>query len=297
MKRILALFTAMLLVFMLPAATAEDTVSPLLRLYQAEQALLFATDNVTVSGHAVFSFDGVDFKTADLLHVQDGKTAMRDWHLYSPRLDGSIRENGYTVVNTGRFIYAFESYQHDRLRYVIDPRDERSSILGHTVAGDTLTKLAGLLLAQCGTPGECTAAAGENDTTVISIHLTEADVSPLLNTLLNSVLQYGIDRYSGYDYAREGSIYMDAAPQDYATLSEGLVYCLKSVSLRELTVTAVLDAQDRLQSLDCTAALSYEQKNADRVNELLVTFSQNACDYGTSIVYSDPNVYDHWGTI
>lgn len=293
MKRLFALLAALCLSALLCAALAEEAPAPLLRLYQAERTLLFDTDNVTMTGHASFTMDGKVFKVADLLHVQDGIASIRDWQVSSPWPVGDGLKTGYTVVTQGSSIDAFESYERTHKHYSIEPKRQRSGILRRTVAGDTLADLAELLLTQCGEIGEATVAPAEDGSTELTLHLTGAELPPVLNSLLNSVLQYGIDRYTGHDYAADQAV-SEASYNHFVTVSEGLVFCLKSVSLRELTVSAVLDAQCRLQSARCNVALTYEEKSG-RTGELCAELEQTVSDYGASCVNSDPWTYDHWG--
>lgn len=296
MKRVIALLTSLVCAVLFATAMAENTqtVSPLLRLYQAEQNLLFSTDNVTMTGHAVFTADGSIFKTADLTHTQDGSASVRDWVLLTPTPDGGDRETGYTVVCQNEHVDAYESYHHGHKWYYAEPARLRTSILRHTVASDTLTDMAAMFLAQCGSMGECSVEAGADGSTVISIHLTKDDIPALMNPILNSVLQYGITRYNGHDYM-DDSVVFGADYTCYGTITEGLVICLNTVRLRELTVDAVLDDQDRIVSVSGALTLDYETKTGSAGNELRLDFEQSAVDYGTSRVSNDPSSYNHWG--
>ena len=295
MKRLIALLTSLVCAMLFAAAMAENAqaISPLLQLYQAEQALLFDTMNVTMTGHAVFTADGRIFKTADLFHIQDSINSMRDWRLLTPTPTGDERETGYTVVTKEEHVEAFESYHHGHKWYSVEPSRQRWSILRHTVASDTLTNLAGLLMAQCGNIGEST--ANDDGTTSISIHLTKDDVPAIMDPLLNSVLQYGINRYTGwYNYASDSTV-TDASYDCYNTISEGLMVCLRAVHLRELSVDAVLDEQDRVLRVSGTMVLDYEDKMRTSDSELRLDFEQTAINYGTSHVNDDPASYNHWG--
>ena len=294
MKRVIALLTSLVCAILFSVATAENaqTVSPLYRLYLAEQKLLFDTTNVTMTGHAVFTADGSVFKTADLVHVQDSMDSMRDWRLLTPSPNGNDIETGYTVVTKDEHIEAFESYHHGHLWYILDPAHQHWSILRHTVTSDTLTELAGLILAHCGSIGECTANA--DGTTSIAIHLTRDDVPAVIDPLLNTVLQYGITRYNGYDYTSDSTV-VDENYLCYSTVSEGLVICLNAVRLRELTVNAVLDDQDRIMTVSGALLLDYETKTSNDVYELRLDFEQSAVDYGASHVDDDAASYNHWG--
>lgn len=295
MKRILMLMTVLCCIVLIHTALADGTnmPSPLLRLYQAEQNLIFNTGCVTMTGHAIFEVNDRVFKTAELVHIQEGSDSMRDWRLLTPTPDGD-RETGYTVVAKGEYVDAFESYRHGHKRYGVEPSRMRWSILRHTIAIDTLTELAEQLLAQSGSFGECTAITNENGTTGISIHLTEDDIPSFFDPLLNSVLQYGIYRYAGYDYATD-SLGMVASYDCYNTPSEGLMICLRFVRLHELTIDAVLDDYDRIQSVSGALVLDYEDKMRMDDTQLRLVFEQNAFDYGISHVEDDPWSYHHWG--
>lgn len=101
MKRMKVMLIVMLMLAAMVSAFAEDDINPVLKLFDAEEALLFRTDNVTVNGHAEFSLDGVVFKKANLLLLQDGELAVRDWMLVTPDVYEFDMSSGYTIV-TGR---------------------------------------------------------------------------------------------------------------------------------------------------------------------------------------------------
>lgn len=288
---ILIFLSTMLLI---SSVVADETVSPLLSFFQAERGLLFDNDNVTMTGHATFSVDGTLFKTANLAHVQSGTTYMRDWRLTTPNeREGGVKETGYTVVvKDNQMIYAFESYGHRENVYIAEPSKQHNGILRHTVMGDTLCEMTELVLEQCGKLGDSGITSGEDGSKTITITLGEDDIPPIVQTLLNSVLQYGIDRYMGYSYASGPA--SDAGHYTYyGTISQGLAYCMKSVQLRELQLDAKLDQDNRIQDVICSFMLGYTEKNGQYNGEIKVDIEQHAYDYGTSIVEEDVQKYNH----
>ena len=106
MKKTFSALLAFILLFAFSvSACAEGLLRPLV---DSAQALLFATDNVTLSGHAVFSLEGERFKTADILYKQDGTRSHWQLDLLTPRLYRTDRETGYTIIANGEKIYVME---------------------------------------------------------------------------------------------------------------------------------------------------------------------------------------------
>lgn len=280
-------------------ALAGEELSPVTRLFRSERDLLLSCGNVTMTGRAVFSLNGEVFKTADLTHIQDGTASVRDWRLLTPvpGTDG-VRETGYTVVTDEEKIYAFESYEHRFMEYWVDASRQRAGILRHTGAGETLFGMADFIVEQCGSFGQADSFTEADGSTTVTLDAGMEDVPPVLDTLLNGVLQFGLNRYTGwysaYDYA---SFEAQNAGHytDYGTVSRGLLYCLKFVRLNEIRLRAVLDPEGRVREAVCTLTLDYIEKNGECAAQITAEIEQKAFDYGTSAVRDDPFSYDHWG--
>ena len=136
----LLLFSLLLTVCIACAALAEGQ---LLTLWKAGTALLFETDNVTLTGRAEFSYEGQLFKTFNGSYIQDGSSSYMRTRFDTPLVDGTVRTGGYTVVaNDGR------AYSMDlNMPYYSQSTASRSeSILTNTVIRSSLMRFGGLLI-------------------------------------------------------------------------------------------------------------------------------------------------------
>ena len=84
---------------------AAENEKPLTDLCESAFELLFRTSNVTIKGEASFSLDGNWFKTAKAEYIQDGDRSFWELKLSSPKMDGTVRENGYTIIADGSKVY------------------------------------------------------------------------------------------------------------------------------------------------------------------------------------------------
>lgn len=138
LKRFAALLTALML--SLTIAYADTTAT---RIYDAVVDLLTNTTNVTLTGNAIFSLDGKQFKTVETTYEQDGVNSRWVLNMTSPRANGSLKNSGFTIIANNRFKYAMEVFNPGTYKFVeCDPQSAilRSSVvltqlvsLGHTV--------------------------------------------------------------------------------------------------------------------------------------------------------------------
>ena len=63
------------------SALAEGALGTL---YRAGTRLLFDTENASISARAEFSYNGLPFKTADAVYMQDGVNSQLDVRLKTP---------------------------------------------------------------------------------------------------------------------------------------------------------------------------------------------------------------------
>lgn len=298
MKKILIVSLLILSLLSLSVfGVAEEAASPIRMLFDAEKSLLFDTSNVTMTGQADIWLDNALIKEAELTHIQDGIRSMRDWQLYTPAFGyESEFDSGYTVITFDDTIMAYEYSRPDPtpLQYIVDPAIQRTGILRKTVAGDALLDLAGMILSQNDSFGETSIEPNEDGSQQIYIQISEEDVPEVIQSLLNNVLLYGIDRYSMHDYSIT-DLYNEAHYTSFNAAYAGFIYCLKSIRLTDLSIDARLDPQGRLLYMSCGAYFTYTERNNDYTGTLRAELEQGATDYGTSAVSDSPATYSRWG--
>lgn len=141
-KRLLTLLIALILCTVIAFAALAEGM--LLTIWNAGSKLIFDTDNVSLTGHAAFTYDGELFKTFDGRYLQDGMKSYMQVTLDTPMEDGSVYSGGYTVVAEDDTAYAIESNRprlYSRQTTLAEP-----SILTNTIMRDSLMRFAGLLL-------------------------------------------------------------------------------------------------------------------------------------------------------
>ena len=84
MKKLIISLTAVLIALLVCFSVLADNSTPAAELYDSLVKTLFHTDNVTLTGTAKFSLDGVWFKTAEITLKQDGNRAFREMKLRGP---------------------------------------------------------------------------------------------------------------------------------------------------------------------------------------------------------------------
>jgi len=141
-KRMLfLLLTGVLCLTIACAALAEGR---LLTIWKAGSSLLFETDNVTLSGHAMFTYDGEEFKSFSGSYIQDGSNSYMQAMFDTPKEDGTTYTGGYTVIAENGTAYSIET--NTPRFYRQSSTSQAESILTNTVIRSSLMRFGGLLL-------------------------------------------------------------------------------------------------------------------------------------------------------
>ena len=290
MKKLFALLLALAMLLLSASALAETPAETLL---DAGEDLLFHTENVTLTGEAVFFLDDLVFKTADAVYIQDGENSFWQLKLRTPRpTDPELgdKESGYTIIANGDQVYVME---------VLQPGVYRSgslfpqrTILRESVQLDLMAKLLRSLAKQADT------LLGENAFTVtdddrggreIRIVLDE-NVPDLANTALTVLFEYVGTRYFDIDYDQLSDQYMGVLA-NYISPTRGILYTTEYIYLKQADVTVSLDASGNLQRVSGAVAV-YLQTGGDGAHQLDITFSLDVTDRGSSKVEPfDPAQY------
>lgn len=279
---ILAAVTALIVC---AAAFANDTA---VELFDKTTALLFKQNSLTLNATAEFSLDDEWFKTAEIILKQDGNRAFRKLHLRSPRADGTERENGYTIVTEGNDLYLMEDYTPGVYRTGVIV-DERTTLLRNTVQTRQLTDLGRVLVSQADLLlGEGAITKAEDGT--IRIALKE-DTSGIVSTLLNQGFQFAAKRYFGLDYDSIGADRSYASLYAFGTLTQGILYSMRNVSVRQADVTVKTDGSGCPVHAEGTVGLYLETAD-DGIKQLNIRFTADVTDIGsTTLKRFDPNDY------
>ena len=285
MKKLILYVTAALMALMICfSALAESAGAADGGLYDSIVNLLFRTSNVTLTAKAELSLDGEWFKTAEGTWKQDFGRSFRKLDLRSPRLDGTERKNGYTIVTEDSQYYLMEVFTPGV--YKTGGIGNRNSILRNTVESEQMIKLGKALM------GSANLLLGEGAMTVsegkVSIKV-DSNVPALFNAALNECARFALKRYYGVDQdvcQKEGG----ASLSSYATKFQGLVYSMTDVSLRSAEITATMDASGNLQHVEGTIGL-YVQ-TYDGMHQLDIKLQADATDRDATMVKKfDPNDY------
>jgi len=276
MRRGLALLlTAVLALAMCAGAQAD---SPLAKYYNAVEKLLFDTGNVTLNVKAEFTLDGEWFKTAEANLAQDRNRSSRQLHLYSPKADGSQRHNGWSIMTEGEKLYLVEYFTPDVYRTGLT--HEHTSLVRKTIETEPLARL-GALLVESGDALFPPETMTEKDGKELTVKL-DGDSSYLMDVTLNLFWQFAARRWFRMDYDGIETDY-DISMSPFITVSQGLLWCTKNLSLRSAEVTIRLDDNGQFLELDGTAAVDMETIS-DGVKQLGVAIHASTSDYGTTMI-------------
>lgn len=282
-KLVCVILAAALALIACAAAFANDTA---VDLYDKTATLLFDHNNLTLNVNAKLSLDGQWFKTVEGTWKQDGGNSWRKLHLRSPKADGTERENGYTIVTEGYYLYLMEDFTPEYYRQGIT--GDRASILRNTAESKQLVNLGRALVSQADLIlGKDAITKADNGDIVIKIG---EDAPALVNAALNQAFQFAAKRFFDIDYdtiLTEGSY---ATIQDYGTVTQGILYCARGFSLRNAEVTVKMGEYYPVHAEGSIGL--YMETAEEGVRRLDITFEVDATDIGDTMLKKfDPADY------
>ena len=283
-KLVIVIVAALLALIICTASFANDTAAGL---YDKTAALLFDQDNLTLTVNAKMTLDGEWFKTVEGTWKQDGDQSWRKLHLRSPKKDGTERENGYTIVTEGYYLYLMEDFMPGFYRTGMT--GERNSILRDTAESKQLVNLGRALVSQADLIlGKEAITRTENGEILIRV----GDNAPaLVNAALNQAFQFAAGRFFEVDYdsiLTEGNY---ATIKDYGTVTQGILYCARNFSLREAEITVKTGTNDYPVHAEGRIGL-YMETAGEGVRQLDITFEADVTDIGgTMLKKFDPQEY------
>ncbi|MBR1585173.1 MAG: hypothetical protein IJ662_06515 [Clostridia bacterium] len=269
------------LTLVIGTALAEST---LVSLWDSGMDFLFHTDNVTVTGDAVFTLDGQRFKTAQLNYVQDGFSSYYGLKLLTPGKDGDERESGWIILaDANGKIAVMEVYEPGT--YKQGYGTAQNTLLRRSVQLDALAELGGLIVGQVDAmmpEGAVTVAEREGGKSV-HIRLNADQIPKVAVSALNVAAGYLSDRWFSYSHDRDLKNNGEMDFDTYVTVTEALTDGTVTWTLRDADVEASLDAQGRLSAVSGTvnAASTFWDGSVRVVG---VQFHLTMQDYGTSRV-------------
>lgn len=213
------------------AEGAQD--APIYRLYTAGAKTLTETDNVTVRVTADFCLDGKAFKHAEGILAQAGEDSYQEIRLETPREGAEPRKNGYAVYLSGGEGYSVERWG----RWVIPVTiydTPKESLFRPRIGEEALISLGSGIAEQLdrAMAGTASSEKGENGEE-ISLTWAEGQIPDLVSGGLNILWQYLVDRYRVERY-NDMKTTGYAAIEDYFTVTDGIVYCTRRMTLRRM---------------------------------------------------------------
>ena len=287
MKKLMISLGALLLVLALCFAVMAENSTPATELYDSLTKILFTDDNVTLTGTAKFSLDGVWFKTADITLKQDGNQSYRELALSGTRLDGTAQKNGYQIVTDGTTVYVMETVRPGIYR--TGTTSEHTSLIRNTreteqliSLGRAFTASADLLLGK-----DILTETPEGD---LRFEFKDLE-SDLLNAVTNQVFQFAARRYFDNEYDSY-AVDRHARIEDYVSVTQGILFTAKSVSLKQALVNVKRDENGLPKYMEGEITLNLKTAGkGDR--KLDISFQMNVKDLGkTKVKRFDPKEYD-----
>lgn len=285
MKKLVAVILAALLALIICTVSfANDTA---VELYNKTATLLFDHNNLTLTVNAKMSLDGQWFKTVEGTWKQDGDSSWRKLHLRSPKADGTERENGYTIVTEGYYLYLMEDFTPGIYRTGMT--GERDSILRNTAGSKQLVSLGQALVSQADLVlGKD--AITKTDSGEIRIKLGE-NAPAMVSAALNQAFQFAAGRFFDVDYDMILSKGTYGTIKDYGTVTQGILYCARGVSLREAEIIVKMGDSGYPEHAEGRIGL-YLETAAEGIRQLDITFEADVTDIGSTMLKKfDPQDY------
>lgn len=193
------------------SALAEGPVGAL---YRAGTALLFDTDNATLTAHAEFVYNGLPFKTLDATYKQDDVNSLLELKLLTPLLNGTLAETGFTVVGNGPVAYAIDPADNPYVYHTSSTAISRS-ILSSSTLSRALARLGALVVdaTESSFADLITVTDGE-DGAQYHVALREGQTPALVNAAGTVMAQLAAQRFFWVDYGWIGGMQQQEADEE-----------------------------------------------------------------------------------
>ena len=256
-------------------------------------ALLFETNNVTLSGAADFYLNGERFKSAEVSYRQAGTDSFWDLSLKTPREYRTDRETGFIIIANDESVYVMERYHpgvySDGSVYPCETlirRSTRSDIL--VAAARVLADQLELLLPA----GTFTVTDFPSGSQTISVQLAEGSVPALLHPFLNLAADFALRRYMGIEYDTQDETSRAYYADNAETITQRIVRTTTSFELGKTDFSVTLDKEGRFSNAEGTAVFLLSTDEQTDI-PLEIYFDLTASDYGsTAVERFNPLNYD-----
>ena len=276
MKKLLALMTALIMIFTLAATALAEENNVLLQVIDDCDKLLFNTDNVTLKGNMEFSFDGNWFKTVDGVYQQEGYDAYCDLKVKSPKKDGSVKESGYTIFDDDGAVRIVEVVYPGTFKTAGAAKN--NTILRASSRTDLVINAFRMLANMADVFAEVTVGTGDNGGKTIQLKLN-GNSTEILNTGLMLLMQFTGDRFfkmnSDEHKSQTGKI------SDYVSITRGVLANTQSMSIQNAEMTLKVNDKGELEAAEGSASVKLTT-NKDGEHTLEGKFSLEVSDRGTT---------------
>ncbi|MBR1683741.1 MAG: hypothetical protein IJ708_01290 [Clostridia bacterium] len=281
------ILTLVLILGSLSTSYADETAA---QIFDEAALLLTGTENVTLAGKATFSLDGETFKYVETTYAQDGVNSKWVLNLASPRRDGSLRENGFTVIANDRNKYGMEVCRPDT--FVMADDNPQTVILRTSTELKQLISLGHHVLAQIPTMPEDVFSLSDDKN--LMIRLEEEQIPDSVSNLLSLGIWLAVQRtmdIAGDSIATPPYPEEARSMEDYITPTQAIIDTTEKYELKQLSVDARMDEEGRFTEVNGNLRIGLHTF-LEGVHDLQVSFSGQAMDYGTTTVAEfDPEEY------
>ena len=197
MKKCLRLLCLLTVLTLLPLSALGESV--LAGVWNRAYDLLFATDNVTLSLNADFSWDGEWFKTLSGTHLQEGTSSRMEISLTSPRAGREDYTGGYTVTSVGGQVLSTETWNPHLYQESVGP--QRFSVLTDTaLRKSSQWLLSSLLSVTEGLLPPILVTDLEDGGSSLEITLQSGETPEVLNAALTLAAEVAVKKFLGVDF-------------------------------------------------------------------------------------------------
>lgn len=251
-------------------------------LFETGSALLFNTDNVTVTGHADFFLDGSRFKTADIVYKQSGYDSYWQLDLLTPRPYRSDRETGYTIIANNEKVYVMERYRPGT--YSDGYNAPNNTLVRRSVKSDLLVSTALAVADQLELllPADAFLVSDLESGREIRVRLTGDTTPALLNSAVAMGADFALSRFLGLD-SDLISEQTRGRFADYSSVTQGILFTTTGFTLGGTDILVRIDDKGLLSYIGGTVTALLTSAESANV-PLEIRFELNISDYGSTLV-------------